>query len=1174
MRSAAVLILSLSIFCPSWAASIHNLASIGPGGGGGVFAAVFHNSDPNVILLGQDIGGVVKSSDGGLHWRHVNARGFARPEIGLDLFFVDELVAHPTRDSEFFACTQSGLFRSEDSGESWSVVIPSPTSSDAELPVSWISFSPNNSSLALAGGGSWHEPDVEEDLVLYRSLDGGQTFNFIDLEGMPELATITSIAFDPGDGSVFISTTAGLFRSTNNGDSFNKVGFSFRHDQGQWIGIEGSGAQKTYWYVLYTLGEDGEPGTRSAGIYRSSNGVSWTEISGHPTINDPESNELIRPLGGRLQPGTPSSLFLNLRTDGGEGGLYQYDGSWSNLTEDLVDTTWSAGSGFFGVAPECLTFYRGDPQLMISCNEKAVFKTEDAGVSWTQISTIGLGEGRWSGTGAEVVSTYDVAVSEDAVYAAFEDIGFWRSDDRGASWKQLLWPGATPDTVRPDGATEIFVHPVDGKRLYVALGSFSNDLREPSVRSEIHRSSDGGMTTTNVTPATSAQLLGRPALAVVWGDTPSEDTLYCAFHGEGLYKSTDGGSTWSELGADIPSPDRELVFRITVDPDSPTTVYLGLWTDFDAFPSAGGIYRSDNGGSTWSRLENYPYQDVALIRFAGNPRRLFVGGWTQDKGSLLVLDGSNFSTVQPFVTAITETPSSPTVLYTAASATFVRGTGQNAGIYRSSDNGASWLRLSGNLHHSGIFDLEILPDQPQLLLAASDGDGILVAELDDHRRSFSQFSDGGGISSSVLLINPSPSRSANAGLKLFDSLGNPLPVELDGETQQGELLFNLPPQDLAFYSSSGGENVRTGSVLLEADSRIEGTILFSGDTTGVAGVGAVKASNLKFLIPIESDLEAGIRTGIALSNHHPDEQDLTVCLRRADGSSPDGGETIITLPPRGQLARFVEEIYADSSIDFGSFQGTLTVESKAPVAGMAIRVSPAQFATLPVTPVGFGSKRLHFPQFGDGAGITSTLILINPSGDSPTTGTVHLFDALGEPLAASMNGVERMGQFEFALPPYGVEFFSSEGLREQVATGSVHVESNGFIGGTILFAGDFGVAGVGTASLSTRFMVPVDSDGTAGISTGVALANPAPGPTMATLRLRRTGSMDPDPIALIPLAGKGQLARFPAEIFAADEIDLAQFKGTLEVQAPHPLAGMAIRVSRQEFATLPVSRVD
>ena len=784
------------------------------------------------------------------------------------------------------------------------------------------------------------------------------------MEGIPELAAITSIAFDPEDGSVFVSTTAGLFRSTNNGEVFSKVGFGFRHDQGQWIGIEGSGTQKAYWYVLYTLGEDGEPGTRSAGIYRSSNGISWTEISGHPTINDPESNELIRPLGGRLQPSSPSNLFLNLRTDGGEGGLYRYDGTWTNLTEDLADTTWSAGLGFFGIAPECLTFYQGDPRLMISCNEKAVFKTEDAGLSWTQISTISLGAGRWSGTGAEVVSTYDVAVSEDAVYAAFEDIGFWRSDDRGASWQQLLWPGATPDTVRPDGATEIFVHPEDGKRLYVALGSFSNELREPSVRSEIHRSVNGGTTTTNVTPPTSAQLLGRPALAVVWGNTPAEDALYCAFYGEGLHKSTDGGSTWSEIGTDIPSQDREIVFRITVDPDDANTVYLGLWTDFDAFPSQGGIYRSSNGGSTWSRLEDYPYQDVAIIRFAGNPHRLFVGGWTQDKGSLLVFDGGNFSTVlnQPFVTAITETPNSPTILYAAASATFVRGTGQNAGIYQSTDNGTSWLRLSGNLHHSGIFDLEILPDQPQILLAASDGDGILVAELDDYSRSFSQFGDGGGISSSVLLINPSALRSANAGLKLFDAFGDPLPVELEGEPQQGELLFNLPSQDLALFSSSGGEDVRTGSVLLEADSRIEGTILFSGDTTGVAGVGAVKASNLKFLIPIESDLEAGIRTGIALANHQPDEQDLTVCLRRADGSSPDSGETVITLPAGGQLARFVEEIYADSGIDFGSFQGTLTVESKAPVAGMAIRVSPAQFATLPMTPGGFGSKLLHFPR--------------------------------------------------------------------------------------------------------------------------------------------------------------------------------------------------------------------
>jgi len=74
--------------------------------------------------------------------------------------------------------------------------------------------------------------------------------------------------------------------------------------------------------------------------------------------------------------------------------------------------------------------------------------------------------------------------------------------------------------------------------------------------------------------------------------------------------------------------------------------------------------------------------------------------------------------------------------------------------------------------------------------------------------------------------------------------------------------------------------------------------------------------------------------------------------------------------------------------------------------------------------------------------------------------------------------------------------------------------------------------------------------------------------------LRSTGSDESGFIAHIPLPGKGKLARFPAEIFVAAEIDFTEFRGTLEVQAPHPLAGMAIRVSPQEFATLPISRVD
>ena len=165
--------------------------------------------------------------------------------------------------------------------------------------------------------------------------------------------------------------------------------------------------------------------------------------------------------------------------------------------------------------------------------------TLDGGVTWTQMSTEKVETDRWTDTGTEVVAIYDTAYSNGVLYAGFEDIGFWRSDDLGATWKQLLWPGAVPDTLRPDGATEIYVHPTDADRFYVALGSFSNNLRE-EVRSEIQKSTNGGTTTTDVTPPSTAMLLGRGALAVVWGATAAEDTLYAAFHGDTIYKSTDG----------------------------------------------------------------------------------------------------------------------------------------------------------------------------------------------------------------------------------------------------------------------------------------------------------------------------------------------------------------------------------------------------------------------------------------------------------------------------------------------------------------------------------------------------------------------------------------------------------------------------------------------------------
>ncbi len=85
--------------------SLLDFKSLGPGGGGGIYSAVFHNTDPDVILVGQDVGGVYKSADGGVSWRHVNQGGISHPALNFSAYVAQGLFAHPTQDEVFFAAT-------------------------------------------------------------------------------------------------------------------------------------------------------------------------------------------------------------------------------------------------------------------------------------------------------------------------------------------------------------------------------------------------------------------------------------------------------------------------------------------------------------------------------------------------------------------------------------------------------------------------------------------------------------------------------------------------------------------------------------------------------------------------------------------------------------------------------------------------------------------------------------------------------------------------------------------------------------------------------------------------------------------------------------------------------------------------------------------------------------
>ncbi len=378
---------------------------------------------------------------------------------------------------------------------------------------------------------------------------------------------------------------------------------------------------------------------------------------------------------------------------------------------------------------------------------------------------------------------------------------------------------------------------------------------------------------------------------------------------------------------------------------------------------------------------------------------------------------------------------------------YIGGIGTDAGLGIAVDRAGDAYIIGDTRSNESTFPVTAGPD-----LTFNGKQDVFVAKISvagplGPQISFAQFGNGQGISSTLILVNPSTTQTATGTVKLLDSNGNPLSVKINGTLQNGSFSFSIAPEGVAFFSTDGLGSVVVGWAQVNSNIALGGTILFAG-SFGVAGVPATQPA-ARFLVPIESNTASSVRTGVALSN--PTAASLTVTLNLRNGSAVlvSNGSIQVSLPANGQLAKFAEELYADRGIDFNQFRGTLEVVSAIPVNGMAIRVSPGAFATLPVTTTEQGNPKFYFAQFGNGQGITSTVILINPSAAQSASGSVRIFDSNGNPLSVIINRVAQSGSFAFNVPAQGVAFFDTDG-NGALTVGSVQVTSDIGIGGSCL----------------------------------------------------------------------------------------------------------------------------
>ncbi|HZW10000.1 MAG TPA: GC-type dockerin domain-anchored protein [Phycisphaerales bacterium] len=217
------------------------------------------------------------------------------------------------------------------------------------------------------------------------------------------------------------------------------------------------------------------------------------------------------------------------------------------------------------------------------------------------------------------------ATDPNLYYVGGADGGVWKTLDGGATWTPLT------DRMPTTSTGAIAVDPTDDRVVYVGTGE-ANYANHSRYGLGVYRSADGGASWTHLAEET----FGGRTFAKLAIDPLDTGTLYAAVGRAGgfpalaaakghpgaagpvgVFKSTDAGASWTHLAGGLPSVEAG---DVAIDPSAPATVYAAIGNVFGH--AANGIYKSQDAGATWSKLSGgLPSANVGRISIGISPSR-------------------------------------------------------------------------------------------------------------------------------------------------------------------------------------------------------------------------------------------------------------------------------------------------------------------------------------------------------------------------------------------------------------------------------------------------------------------------------------------------------------------------------------------------------------------------